>query len=380
MDSTVDRDAALATRTDIASLEKVADLFAEQLQQELHPGACLTVRRAGRIVLEASGGTMHPGEPGPEVSPETLFLIFSATKPLTATAIHLLIERGQLDLEARIAEYWPGFAQNGKDSVTLRHVLTHQGGFPFGPKWLTWEHWRTRDEIVRGMESRRPAWEPGTETGYHPLNFGWVLGELVHRVDGRPLGQFLADEVFDPLGLANTWVGLPLEHHGRVARLIDLSETHEYIADFNRPEVHATACGAATGITTTRDLSHFYSMLVQGGEIDGVRILRPETVARATAVAVATPKDHTLRVPVNWALGFHVGGNPSPFGTKTSPVTFGHTGQGCTIGWGDPTRDLAVAYFTNGVQESVANFLRNSRMSDAILSAAPPTDAASPLP
>lgn len=373
MEFSIDREAALETGIDADGLERVVSVFQSQLLEEkLHPGAGLTIRRHGRIVLEAWGGSMHPGATEPPVTPNTLFLIFSATKPLTATAIHMLVERGRLDLEAPVADYWLGFAQNGKEGVTVRHVLTHQGGFPFGPKWLTWEHWRTREDIVRGMESRRPRWEPGTETGYHALNYGWVLGELLHRIDGRSLGTFLADEVFRPLGLDDTWLGLPREHHERVARLVDLAGSYDYIPDFNRPEVHATECGASTGITTTRDLSRFYSMLVAGGEIDGVRLLQPETVAHATAVAVSTERDNTLGVPVNWGLGFHVGGNPSPFGTKTSPVTFGHTGQGCTIGWGDPTRGLGVAYFTNGVQESVANFMRNSRMSDAILEATPP--------
>ena len=372
VDSTIDQTAAAATGTDPAGLEKVVALFRAQLEQGLHPGASLSVRREGRIVLEAWGGSMQPGAAEPAVTADALFLIFSATKPLTSTAIQILVEREQVDLDAPVARYWPGFAANGKEGVTLRHVLSHQGGFPVGPGWLTWEHWRDRSAIVRAMEERRLRWEPGTDVGYHPLNYGWVLGEILHRVDGRSLGRFLKGEVFEPLGLNDTWLGLPAGQHERVARLIDLSGNHDYIPDFNRPEVHATECGAATGVTTTRDLSRFYTMLVNGGELDGVRILKPESVARATGVTVETQKDRTLQVPIRWGLGFHVGGDPSPFGTKRSPVTFGHTGQGCTIGWGDPTRDLAVAYFTNGVQESVANFMRNSRMSDAILDAAPP--------
>lgn len=353
-------------------LARVLDLFAAQLDQGLHPGASLTVRRQGRIVLEAAGGTAHPGEPEPEVDADTLFLVFSATKPLTAVAIQILVERGHIDLDAPVALYWPAFGAHGKDRVTIRHVLCHQGGFPTGPRWLTWEHWRTRTDVVRAMEERTLRWEPGTEVGYHALNFGWVLGELVHRVDGRSLGRFLRDEVAGPLGLENTWLGLPAREHERVARLVDLSRTHDYISDFNRPEVHATACGAATGIMTPRDLSRFYAMLLAGGELDGVRILEKESAARATALAVETACDRTLQVPIRWGLGFRLGCDTSPFGRSCSRETFGHPGQGCTTGWGDPTRDLAVAYFTNGVQESKTNFLRMSRMSDTILAAAPP--------
>ena len=370
MEIRIDRGAAEATRTDRAGLERVATLFQEQLDEELHPGAALTVRRRGQVVLEAYGGTARPGERGAPVTPETLFLVFSATKPLTAVAVLLLAERGQLSLDSPVAEYWPGFAQKGKGAVTVRHVLTHQGGFPTGPSWLTWDRWQCRDDIVRAMEERTPRWEPGSAAGYHALNYGWVLGELVHRVAGRSLGRFLRDEVLDPLGLQQTWLGLPASLHARVARLLDVTGSYDYVADFNRPEVHAAECGAATGIMTTRDLSRFYSMLVAGGALDGVRILSEKTVARATSPAIETEKDRTLQVPMRWGLGFHLGRSPSPFGTRPCPRTFGHTGQGCTLAWGDPSRDLAVAYFTNGVQESVANFLRSSRLSDSILRAA----------
>jgi CubicO group peptidase (beta-lactamase class C family) len=369
MEARIDADAARDTGTDAAALEGVVDVFEGLLRNATHPGAQLTVRRGGRVLVQAAGGTARPGADGPPVGDGTLFLMFSATKPITALAIHLLAERGRLDLAAPVARYWPEFAQGGKHAATVLHVLSHQGGLPVGPKWLTWEKWQDLDVVARAMAEREARWEPGTDVGYHPLNYGWVLGELVRRVDGRSLGRFVAEEITAPLGLADTFIGLPPERHHEVALHLDLSGEYEFVADFNRPEVHATECGAATGISTTRDLTRFYAMLLGGGALDGVRIVRPETVARATALAVDAARDRTLQVPVRWAPGFRLGGPTSPFGRRSSLATFGYSGHGSSIGWADPELDLAVAFFTNGVQSSLVNYMRMTRVSDAILAA-----------
>lgn len=365
----IQRDAALRHGVDLDGLARVGEIFGRQLESGLHPGAQLTVRRHGEVVLEASGGSARPGEAGPEVTADTLFLVFSATKPLTAMAVHLLAERGAIDIEAPVARYWPEFGCLGKESATLAHVLSHQGGFPLGPKWLTWDRWREPEAIARAMVERRALWEPGSDVGYHPLNFGWVLGEVVRRVEGRSLGRFLRDEILAPIGMRDTWLGLPLELHERVAHHVDHSGELAFVADFNRPEVHAAEVPAASGITTTRDLSRFYACLVAGGEIEGRRVFRPETIARATRAVVDGARDRTLAVPMRWALGFHLGGPVSAFGRRSSPSAFGHTGQGSTTAWGEPELGLAIAYFTNGVRASIDNYLRMTRINDAILAA-----------
>jgi len=382
MAARIDRDAARDTGTDPDGLENVAGVFASLLANATHPGAQLTVRRGGRILLQAAGGTARPGADGPAVTDRTLFLIFSATKPITALAIHMLAERGRLDLDAPVARYWPEFAQGGKEGATVTHVLSHQGGLPVGPKWLTWEKWCDLDAVARAMAERPARWVPGTDVGYHPLNYGWILGELVRRVDGRTLGRFVADEIAGPLGLADTFIGLPAARDHEVAHHVDLSGEYDFVADFNRPEVHASECGAATGISTTADLTRFYAMLLAGGRLDGVRVVREETVARATALVVDTALDRTLQVPVRWAAGFRLGGPTSPFGRRSSLRTFGYSGHGSSIGWADPELDLAVAFFTNGVQSSLVNYMRMTRVSDAILAAcgrpAPPARTATP--
>jgi CubicO group peptidase (beta-lactamase class C family) len=351
-----------------ARFKRVREVFEASFESGAELGASLCIYREGRPIVDLWGGFADKDRLRPWRR-DTLANVFSTTKGITALCAHQLIERGELDLDAPVARYWPGFARGGKETATVLHVLSHQGGLPIGPKWLTWETWRDLDTVARAMEERPARWTPGEDVGYHPLNYGWILGELVRRVDGRTIGRFLADEITGPLGLRDTYIGLPPERDAEVAHHLDLSGESPFVADFNRPEVHAVECGAATGISTTADLTRFYTMLLRGGELDGVRLVRPETVARATAVVVDMKRDRTLQVPARWALGFHLGGPSSAFGRRSSPRTFGHSGHGSTIAWADPELDLAVAFFTNGVQSSLVNHMRMTRLSDAVLAA-----------
>jgi len=370
---------AKAGAMDSEGLRAVEALFRQQIDESLHPGASLAVYRHGRLALELCGGlarlpahrTGSPAEQasGQPVTPETLFVLFSSTKPLSAVCLHILLERGRLGLDDPVARHWPEFARNGKAAVTIRHVLTHSGGFPQNPPQLVPRKWGDWNAIVQAMEEIELIWEPGQDTGYHPLNFGWVVGELVRRIDGRPISRFLREEVTGPLGMGDTYLGLPPELEGRVARLyaMDKEVDPQAVAAFNRPDVHQAVVPAGGGISTARDLARFYAMLAAGGTLEGVRILSPQSVERAIAVQVEVRRDRSLGIPMRWALGFHLGGNRVDlFGYDTSPRAFGHGGHGSSVGWADPDLGLAVAIITNGLRSPAGHALRVAALSAAI--------------
>src|SRR5579859_568014 len=174
----------------------------------------------GELVLDAWAGVADAST-GRPVDGESLFVVFSCGKGVLATAVHLLAERGQLDYDATIGSYWPEFAIHGKEAITVRQVLTHTAGIPQLPPDTTPEDLCDWDRICAGISSLSPLWKPGTRTGYHARTFGFVLGELVRRIDGRPVAQFIQEDVCQPLGIRDLFFGIPPEVEPRVARMED---------------------------------------------------------------------------------------------------------------------------------------------------------------
>ena len=354
-----------------AAAQKVAALFHRQIEQGLHPGAGLAVYRNGRLALDLWGGRADDAA-GVPVASDTMFILYSSTKPLAAACLHILWERGRLQWDDTVASYWPGFAKHGKDAVTIRHILTHRGGFPETPPELSWDRWQDWDYVVECMEDIIPDYPAGQIMAYHPRNFGWVIGELVRRIDGRHIGVFLREEILDPLGLSDGYVGLPPELEARVSRIHAMEDCDRpgMIRPYNRPEVHQAVHPAGGGIFTARDLARFYAMLCHGGELDGVRIMQPETVAEATRLQ-SEANDYSLGARMRRSLGLvlddsRMGASPEP---GQGLGTFGHGGAGTSVGWADPALGLAVAYITNGFRASATNNPRLAAMSRAVRAA-----------
>ena len=355
---------------DPRGLERVEELFNRQIEEEYHPGAALAVYRFGKPVLDLQGGFADV-DAGIPVDEHTMFVLYSSTKPLTATCLHLLWERGEFGWDDPVAAYWPRFAQNGKDGVTIRQVLTHQGGFPDTPSHMTWDKWSDWDAVVRAMEEIRLDYAPGRVIAYHPRNFGWVLGELVRRIDGRPFDQFLREEVTGPLGIDhNVHVGLPPSMLDRVSKLYAMEDCDRplQVATYNRPEVHLSVQPAGGGIATASGLARFYAMLAGGGALDGTNTLRPETVAEVTKPQVEG-LDHTLDRKVQRCLGMSLGDPRSASPGQEDLRTFGHGGSGTSVGWANPDTGLAVAYITNGFRAEATNTPRLAAISQAITDA-----------
>lgn len=355
-----------SVQMDPQALGRVEALFQEQIDQELHPGAALAVYRYGQPVLDIQGGLADQAT-GKPVSPDTMFVLFSSTKPLAAACLYILWERGKFDWDDLVSKYWPGFGQNGKETVTIRHILNHQGGFPDTPHEITLEKWSDWDAVVHALEQTKPIYEPGTVLAYHPRNFGWVVAELVQRIDGRPFPRFLREELTGPLAMRDTYVGLPESLEDRVSLLhaTDDCDSPGMVHLYNRPEAHRAVQPSGGGIATARDLARFFAMMQCGGTLDGTTIMAPETVAEVTKLQVES-MDLTAERPVRRSLGLSLGDPRSAPADWETSLTFGHGGAGTSVGWADPESGVAMAYITNGYRSDYSNFPRLAAISQAV--------------
>ena len=302
-------------------------------------------------------------------------MCFSTTKGVTSTALHVLADRGQIDYDTPVATYWPEFAQAGKERITVRHVLTHSAGLhrmstlvDGAHRMLDWDY------MVDALARARPAYEPGTRHGYHGLTYGWLVGELIRRVSGRPIAQFVADELARPLGLDGRYIGCPPEQRGRISPLAPMSSSigrrlegpagripmlkfpvspqGRRLVSTLLPrgiedvlwgaDVMDAAIPAANGFFTARSLAKLYAMLAGGGEVDGIRLLSRSTVGQINVVHSRGP-DYVLVLPMGWRLGYH-----QAFTSRGAlRGAFGHFGLGGSGGWADPQRGLALAMVCN---------------------------------
>jgi CubicO group peptidase (beta-lactamase class C family) len=342
---------------DIAS--RIQSLLDEIVATGPEVGLQVAAYHRGELVVDAWTGVadLSTGRP---VDGDTVFVTFSTSKGVTATIAHLLAERGQLDYDAPIADAWPAFARHGKGRITARHALTHSAGLAHLPVDLRPEDVIDWDRMCSILEDSTPAWEPGTKTGYHALTFGWLVGELVHRIDGRPIERILAEDVCEPLGIDSLWFGMPRSASPRLARLIwepgppasPSSPADDYAALAvppglaplgelaNHPEFARAVVPAASGVANARSLARLYASLVGDG-VDGRRLLSPETVAIATTLQTDAPD---VVVGAAWpkAMGYFLGFEPA-VQTCICPSGFGHTGAGGFTAYADPAHDLAFA-------------------------------------
>jgi CubicO group peptidase (beta-lactamase class C family) len=366
-------EATLDTKMTNAPLAEVDCQFREQLSPlRLFPGAALALYGQGQLVLDLAGGYADT-QSGEQVGPDTLFPLFSGTKPFAAVALWQQIERGRLHLDDAVATYWPAFGQSGKDGVLIRHVLSHRGGFPATPAELTADRWGDSESALRAIEDMPLAHAPGAVSAYHFLTQHWVIGELVRLLDGRPYEAYLRDEITGPLRLFDTWVGLPVALEHRVARLHATDGTDEWglsaLRKMSGIRLHRLVVPGASGVSTARDMARFYAAIAQGGALDGAQILCPETVDRMLAIEVENEIDPTFDVPVRRGLGFELGGLQDPRrhwpGATSTMRTFWHGGFGSSVCWGDRDLGLAMAFLTNGVRRDEAGATARRDLSDA---------------
>lgn len=357
--------------------EPVREAFAANFALLGEHGAAVAVYRDGRRVVDLWAGTRDVDGTAPWES-GTAQIVRSATKGVVAAGLLLLHQRGELDLDAPVGTYWPEYKAAGKERTLVRQLLAHRAGVPVLDRPLTPAEAADPDLGAAAVAAQAPVWEPGTDHGYHAQTYSWLTGELVRRVTGRPVGEWLADEIAGPVG-ADLWLGLPEAERGRVGRVGDIeapqsagalklrpkrsvsaayadpeSLTRRAFAaitplpDENDPAYRAAALPASNGIATADGLARVYASLI--GEVDGgVRLFTPETVELARAEQSAGP-DRVLVVATRFGLGFMLHGSASPL---LSPGSFGHPGRGGALAFADPESGVAFGYVTNGFRKSV---------------------------
>lgn len=355
-----------------AGARTVAQVFHAQIQRGLHPGAQLVILRRGRVAVDLAGGwaSVRPRRP---VTQQTPFHTWSCTKALTGMCVHRLIEAGQVALDAPIATYWPEFGCKGKEGATIRHAFLHQAGIPtrgLYTQWLLWPSWKL---VARNVASLQAEWAPGTRTAYHTVNYGFILGEVVRRVTGQPVQEYLRQHFLVPLGMDRSWLGLPRGVVHAAAAIYCGDDTQRLaVTLFNVPAIRRAVIPAATLNTSARGLAIFYQMLLNGGQYAGRRYVRPETIAAATALGYEG-YDATVGVHMRWAYGFHLGGvipqNPpgrSGMGRPATVRTYGHFGQASCMAWADPDTELVVVFLCNRLLGDPAVAERWAALSDAV--------------
>lgn len=378
--------------------EGVAEAFQACFEQHGEVGAATSVYVGGRKVVDLWGGVADR-DTGAPYTEDTLQLVFSTTKGATAACANLLAQRGELDVDAPVAEYWPEFKAAGKGDIPVRWLLCHKAGLPYVDATLTLEEALAWDPMVRALEEQAPVWEPGTAHGYHATTYGWLVGEVVRRISGKSLGTFFQDEIAAPLGL-EFWIGLPDEQQVRVAPLVQWGDASEPARDpalqalidqfmgpdtmlgkalgapsfvfneaegrFNNPAIRAAEIPAANGVTNARSLARFYAGLtgtVEGGP--AAPILGADQVAKASELQTSGP-DKCLMFETTFGLGFFTSSVFAPYGGAKA---FGHTGAGGSVGFTDPEHEIGFGYVMNKMMQGLNGDPRSGGLIKAVYAA-----------
>jgi CubicO group peptidase (beta-lactamase class C family) len=355
--------------------EAVASAFAENFSKRGDLGASFAATLDGQPVVDLWGGVADEAS-GKAWQQDTMQLIFSGTKGLTALCVAMLVDRGQLKLDDPVCAHWPEFAAHGKEAVSVAEIVSHRGRLPGVRTPLTEEDVLDWQRMAALLAAQAQESDPRTDLIYHPFTYGWLCGELVRRVDGRSVGRFFAEEVAEPLGL-ELWIGLPAEMEGRVACLqhgpdwgqSPAGRINSFPGDqlwasiwenpplltpsdqmlWNTPALHATEMPGANGIGTVRSIAKLYGALACGGKLDGVEIISAQTLALART-QLAQGRDPYTDELAAFGLGFALQTEESPFGPAA--VAFGHGGAGGSAHGAWPQERVGFSYAMNQMRDN----------------------------
>jgi CubicO group peptidase (beta-lactamase class C family) len=349
---------------------QVKEAFAENFAKRNEYGAAIAVTIAGKPVIDLWAGHADKARTRPWRH-DTLVNVFSTTKGLTAICAHRLADQGKLEFDAPVVRYWPEFAQNGKERITVRQLLNHRAGLPAIRHQLANDaayNWQT---MTDALAAEQPWWQPGSKHGYHALTYGWLVGEVLRRITGKSVGTYFREEIAAPLAI-DCHIGLNALDDERCGQMIQSPppppgqmNIFQYAMDhpdsvtartFNNPPtalklsaVNARAwrgaeIPAANGHTTARALARLYGALGDGGQVNGVRVLSPEAITRCHSEESAGT-DEVLLVPTRFSTGFMLTQAHDPIGPNAH--AFGHPGAGGSLGFADPDAQLGFGYTMN---------------------------------
>lgn len=346
--------------------EPVRDELERNFTERGDLGAAFAATLDGETVVDLWGGIADRQSASPWRE-DTLQVIFSGTKALVGVCLLMLIDRGQLAFEAPVSRYWPEFAAQGKETIKVSEIASHQARLPVVRRPLSQNDICDGVALAAMLAQQPQEQDPRAASLYHPLTYGWLCGELVRRIDGRSVGRFFAEEVAAPLGL-EVWIGLPAEQEDRVGTLhqteswieslgaldeqdelmrLLLANPPQFTGDplpWNTREYHAAEIPAAGAIATARAIARLYGCLARGGELDGVRLLQEATIARAQQCLMRT-QETAFSPNEAYGFGLELQTEEQPFGP--CETGFGYNGAGGSVHGAWPTRRVGFSYCMN---------------------------------
>jgi CubicO group peptidase (beta-lactamase class C family) len=351
--------------------ERVKDAFAANFADHGEVGASLAVMVDGEMVVDLWGGSADATGTRPWES-NTIVNTFSTTKGLTALCANMLIEQGLLDPEEPVATYWPEFAQAGKEKLPVKYLLNHRAGLPAVDNLLPNDALNDPSILANALAAQKPWWEPGTKHGYHAVTFGSLVGEVIRRVSGISVGNYFRSNVAEPLGI-DYHIGFGAELDDRCADMIPApfqapppeSPLFEAFSNpmsmtfkafmitaapmvdphyMNKRDWRAAEVPAANGHGNGRALATVYGALARGGELNGVRLLNPDTIDEMRKEQSNGP-DAVLMIPTRFGRGYFL--ELSEYEITPNTSLFGHPGLGGSFGFADPDAKLGIGYAMN---------------------------------
>jgi CubicO group peptidase (beta-lactamase class C family) len=334
-------------------LERLNETITRHITEGRYPGAQIAIARHGKLGVFRTFGEARLDPHRVLAGDDTLWLLYSNTKVLTASALWVLAERGALRFTDTVATHLPGFETDGKGTITFIQLLTHQGGFPNAD--VPCEAWEDHELLRRRVCEFQLEWAPGSRVHYHSRAAHWVAATVIEALTKTDYRTFIRDAVVGPLGLGNEiFVGVPDAQQQRAADIHEPSPdgTRQVKrAEENNAAFRKAGTPAGGGYATARAMAAFYQMMLAGGRLNGVRLLSPRLIQYVTRNFTGDRVDSYMGMPMHRGLGPHLRGTTPTIrglGSFASPRTFGHGGVGSSYCWGDPDSGVSFAYLTNG--------------------------------